>query len=174
MSSWPTVRRRGVARRLGLSVVVLVRVRVVAMGVSNLLVVDAGFRRPAPRSFLNHRGPPARRLGRRARGGTRGNDHRKERDMATRNGSAEWHGDLQGGSGQITVGNGVHTGPYSFKSRFEDGEGTNPEELISAALAGCFSMALGNILAEAGHTAESISTSARAQLRPVDGVPTIT
>ena len=95
--------------------------------------------------------------------------------MATRNGSAVWHGDLQSGDGRITVGNGVHEGPYSFKSRFEEGEqGTNPEELLSAALAGCFSMALGNILAEAGHPPESIRTSARAQLRPVDGTPTIT
>ncbi len=95
--------------------------------------------------------------------------------MATRNGSAEWNGDLKSGSGSITVGNGAHTGPYSAKSRFEEGEeGTNPEELLSAALAGCFSMALSNILTEAGHPPESIRTSARAQLRPVDGAPTIT
>lgn len=95
--------------------------------------------------------------------------------MATRNGSAEWNGDLQSGSGNITVGNGAHTGPYSFKSRFEEGEeGTNPEELLSAALAGCFSMALSLILTEAGHPPDSIRTSARAQLRPVDGSPTIT
>ena len=95
--------------------------------------------------------------------------------MATRNGSAEWHGDLQSGSGNITVGNDAHTGPYSFKSRFEEGEqGTNPEELLSAALAGCFPMALSNILTEDGHPPESIRTSARAQLRPVDGAPTIT
>ncbi len=94
--------------------------------------------------------------------------------MATRNGSAEWHGDLQSGNGQVTVGNGAHTGPYSFKSRFEDGEGTNPEELIAAAEAACFSMALSLILTEAGNPPESIRTSARAQLRPVDGAPTIT
>jgi osmotically inducible protein OsmC len=94
--------------------------------------------------------------------------------MATRNGSAEWHGDLQSGNGQVTVGNGAHTGPYSFKSRFEDGEGTNPEELIAAAEAACFSMALSLILTEAGSPPESIRTSARAQLRPVDGAPTIT
>jgi osmotically inducible protein OsmC len=94
--------------------------------------------------------------------------------MATRNGSAEWHGNLEQGSGQITVGNGAHTGPFSYKSRFEDGDGTNPEELLAAALAGCFSMALSLILGEAGHPPDSIRTSARAQLRPVDGAPTIT
>ncbi len=95
--------------------------------------------------------------------------------MATRNGSAVWSGDLQNGSGTITVGNDAHSGPYSFKSRFEEGEqGTNPEELLSAALAGCFSMALSLILTEAGHPPDSIRTSARAQLRPVDGAPTIT
>ena len=94
--------------------------------------------------------------------------------MATRNGSAEWNGDLQSGAGNITVGNGAHTGPYSYKSRFEEGEdGTNPEELLAAALAGCFSMALSLILANAGHPPDSIRTSARAQLRPVDGAPTI-
>jgi len=94
--------------------------------------------------------------------------------MATRNGSAEWHGDLQSGNGQVTVGNGVHSGPYTHKSRFEEGEGTNPEELIAAAEAACFSMWLSNVLAEAGTPVESVSTTARAQLRPVDGVPTIT
>jgi lipoyl-dependent peroxiredoxin len=94
--------------------------------------------------------------------------------MATRNGSAEWQGSLQEGSGTVTVGNGVHTGPYSFHSRFEDGDGTNPEELLAAAEAACFSMALSLILGNAGHTPESIRTSARAQLRNVDGQPTIT
>ena len=95
--------------------------------------------------------------------------------MATRNGSAEWRGDLQGGSGRVTVGNSAHTGAYSAKSRFEEGEdGTNPEELLAAGLAACFSMALSNTLAEAGHTPESVNTTARAQLRPVDGAPTIT
>src|SRR4028119_2474106 len=70
--------------------------------------------------------------------------------MATRNGNAEWKGDLKGGSGDLTVGNGVFSGQYSFSSRFEEGEGTNPEELIAAGHAACFSMALANILAEAG------------------------
>lgn len=93
--------------------------------------------------------------------------------MATRNGSAEWRGDLKGGSGTLRVGDGVFEGPYSFSSRFEDGEGTNPEELLAAAHAGCFSMALSLILGEDGHTPESLRAQARVQLRNVDGVPTI-
>jgi lipoyl-dependent peroxiredoxin len=95
--------------------------------------------------------------------------------MATRNGSAEWQGSLNEGSGTVTVGNGVYTGEYSFKSRFEEGEeGTNPEELLAAAEAACFSMALSLILGNEGHEPESIRTSARCQLRNVDGQPTIT
>jgi lipoyl-dependent peroxiredoxin len=93
--------------------------------------------------------------------------------MPTRNGSAEWRGDLQSGSGDLTVGNGVFEGAYSFASRFEEGEGTNPEELIAAAHASCFAMALSNILAENGHTATSVNASARVGLRNVDGAPTI-
>jgi osmotically inducible protein OsmC len=93
--------------------------------------------------------------------------------MATRNGSAEWRGDLQGGSGDLTVGNGVFEGKYSFASRFEEGEGTNPEELIAAAHAACFAMAFSNILASNGHTADSVRANARVQLRNVDGAPTI-
>jgi lipoyl-dependent peroxiredoxin len=93
--------------------------------------------------------------------------------MATRNGSAEWRGDLQGGSGELTVGDGVFQGEYSFKSRFEEGDGTNPEELIAAAHASCYAMAFSNILAEHGHQPESVKASARVQLRPVDGAPTI-
>jgi lipoyl-dependent peroxiredoxin len=93
--------------------------------------------------------------------------------VATRNGSAEWRGDLQGGSGDLTVGDGVFSGAYSFASRFEEGEGTNPEELIAAAHAACFSMAFANILAEHGHAPESIRTTAKVHLRNVDGAPTI-
>jgi osmotically inducible protein OsmC len=93
--------------------------------------------------------------------------------MATRNGSAEWQGDLKGGSGSLRVGDGVFEGNYSFTSRFEEGEGTNPEELIAAAHASCFSMALSNILAEHGHPPESVKTEARVHLRNVDGAPTI-
>jgi lipoyl-dependent peroxiredoxin len=93
--------------------------------------------------------------------------------MATRNGSAEWRGDLRGGGGDLTVGDGVFKGAYSFSSRFEEGEGTNPEELIAAAHAACFSMALSNILAEHGHAPDSVRTIARVHLRPTDAGPTI-
>jgi lipoyl-dependent peroxiredoxin len=95
--------------------------------------------------------------------------------MAVRNGSAEWHGDLQSGSGTVTVGNGVFEGAYSYESRFGEGqEGTNPEQLIAAAHAACFTMALSNILSGAGHAPESVRTGARVQLRNVDGAPTLT
>jgi osmotically inducible protein OsmC len=93
--------------------------------------------------------------------------------MATRNGSARWTGDLGSGSGRLTVGDGAWVSPYSFASRFEDGAGTNPEELIAAAHSGCFSMALCHVLTEAGHPPRSIETLARVHLRNVDGAPTI-
>jgi lipoyl-dependent peroxiredoxin len=93
--------------------------------------------------------------------------------MATRNGSAEWKGDLKGGGGTVRVGDGVFEGAYSFSSRFEEGEGTNPEELIAAAHAACFAMALSNMLAEDGHVPDSVNATAKVQLRPVDGAPTI-
>src|ERR671923_1997970 len=93
--------------------------------------------------------------------------------MATRNGSAEWRGDLRGGEGELTVGDGVFKGSYSFSSRFEEGEGTNPEELIAAAHAACFTMALSNILAEHGHGPESVRTVAKVHLRQKDQGPTI-
>jgi osmotically inducible protein OsmC len=93
--------------------------------------------------------------------------------MATRNGSAEWKGDLKGGGGTVKVGEGAFEGAYSFSSRFEEGEGTNPEELIAAAHASCFAMALSNMLAEDGHVADSVRARAEVQLRNVDGLPTI-
>lgn len=93
--------------------------------------------------------------------------------MATRNGSAQWNGNLKDGSGTVTVGDGVWNGDYSFASRFEEGDGTNPEELIAAAHAGCFSMALSAQLAAAGHAPNSVKTTARVQIRNVDGLPTI-
>ena len=93
--------------------------------------------------------------------------------MTARNGSAEWHGDLEGGSGRITVGEGIFEGAYSYASRFAEGEGTNPEQLIAAAHAGCFTMALANILSAAGHAPRSVRTSARVQLRNIDGAPTL-
>ena len=93
--------------------------------------------------------------------------------MATRNGSAEWKGDLQGGTGELTVGDGVFSGAYSFSSRFEEGEGTNPEELIAGAHAACLAMALSNDLAGHGHPPDSVKVQARVHLRNVDGAPTI-
>ena len=95
--------------------------------------------------------------------------------MATRNGSAHWEGDLQSGKGRVTVGDGVFEGNYSFKTRFEDEEGgTNPEELLAASHAGCFTMALSLLLTNEGHPPQALDTSARAQLRNVEGAPTIT
>jgi osmotically inducible protein OsmC len=94
--------------------------------------------------------------------------------MAGRNGSAEWRGDLQSGGGTVKVGDGVFEGTYSFKSRFEDGQGTNPEQLIAAAHAACFTMALSSILSTAGHTPESVNTTANVTLRFIDNAPTLT
>jgi lipoyl-dependent peroxiredoxin len=93
--------------------------------------------------------------------------------MTTRNGSAEWRGDLKGGDGDLTVGDGVFKGTYSFSSRFEEGQGTNPEELIAAAHAACFTMALSNILAEHGHSPDSVRTVAKVHLRQKEEGPTI-
>ena len=93
--------------------------------------------------------------------------------MPTRSGSAVWKGDLQGGEGNLTVGDGVFEGAYSFKSRFEEGEGTNPEELIAAAHAACFAMAFSNELASNGHTPDAVEASARVVLKEVDGAPTL-
>jgi osmotically inducible protein OsmC len=93
--------------------------------------------------------------------------------MATRNGSAEWRGELADGSGELTVGEGAWRGEYSFASRFEEGEGTNPEELLAAAHAACFSMALAGILGEHGHQPRSVRSTARVHLRNVGGQPTI-
>ena len=95
--------------------------------------------------------------------------------MAQRNGSAQWRGDLQNGSGTVTVGSGVFEGAYSFDSRFGEGTGggTNPEQLIAAAHAACFSMALSNILSTGGHVPESVRTQAHVDLRFIDGAPTL-
>ncbi len=88
-------------------------------------------------------------------------------------GSAEWRGDLPTGAGTFTAGDTIQGG-YTFKSRFEDGPGSNPEQLIAAAHAACFSMALSNLLATSGHPPDSVHTDATVILRPVDGAPTIT
>jgi lipoyl-dependent peroxiredoxin len=92
--------------------------------------------------------------------------------MMPAKGSAEWKGDLRAGSGTFTAGDSI-SGGYTFKSRFEDGPGSNPEQLIAAAHAACFSMALSNGLAEAGTPPESVQTDATVTLRLVDGAPTI-
>jgi len=80
--------------------------------------------------------------------------------MPTRSAHAEWNGSISEGSGKMAFGSGAFEGPYSFKSRMEEGPGTNPEELIGAAHAGCFSMALSVVLGAEGHEPESIKTDA--------------
>jgi osmotically inducible protein OsmC len=84
--------------------------------------------------------------------------------MATRTAEAIWRGDLKTGQGTVTLGSGAFQGEYSFPSRFESGRGTNPEELIGAAHAGCFSMALAAGLTGAGHPPARVQTSARVHL----------
>ena len=91
--------------------------------------------------------------------------------MTARNGSAEWRGDVKSGSGTVTVGNGVFEGAYSYGWRFGEEEGTNPEQLIAAVQAACFTMSLSSILAAAGHAPELVCTNARVHLRHVDGAP---
>jgi osmotically inducible protein OsmC len=89
--------------------------------------------------------------------------------MATRNGSAVWEGTLREGKGTVKLGSGAFEGPYSFSSRFEEGAGTNPEELIGAAHAGCFSMALSAGLSKAGISPGRIATTAKVHLGQVEG-----
>lgn len=84
--------------------------------------------------------------------------------MAVRNASAVWSGGLQDGAGTVRLGSGAFEGRYSFSSRFEEGTGTNPEELIGAAHAGCFSMALAAGLGRAGFAPKRVATSARVHL----------
>lgn len=81
-----------------------------------------------------------------------------------RTATAEWKGDLMGGGGTVALGSGAFEGAYSFATRFEDKPGANPEELLGAAHAGCFSMALANSLAKAGFTATSVKTTASVHL----------
>ena len=89
--------------------------------------------------------------------------------MLTRKAKGVWEGDLVRGKGTMKFGSGAFEGPYSFLSRFKDGSGTNPEELIAAAHAGCFSMALSNMLAEAGFTPTRVKTKALVRMDNVDG-----
>jgi lipoyl-dependent peroxiredoxin len=93
--------------------------------------------------------------------------------MSVREAHARWEGNLRDGNGSMRLGSGAFEGQYSFKSRFEEGTGTNPEELIGAAHAGCFSMAFANMLSEAGHVPSRIATQARVHLERVEGKPTI-
>jgi osmotically inducible protein OsmC len=84
--------------------------------------------------------------------------------MAIRTATAEWNGDLPSGTGTFESSSGAIGGRYSAQSRFEEGDGTNPEELIAAAHASCFSMALSGVLDQGGTTAESIRTEAKVQI----------
>ena len=88
--------------------------------------------------------------------------------MPTRNGSARWESSLQDGKGTVSTESGAVDLPYSFSSRFEDGTGTNPEELIAAAHAGCYSMALSNELGKADHVPDWVETSATVHLEKDD------
>ena len=89
--------------------------------------------------------------------------------------SAVWKGDLKGGEGQInTKSNALKEASYTFKTRFEGADGTNPEELVAAAHASCYSMALSNILATSDMTPESVATTATVTLEMLDGGPTVT
>src|SRR3977135_1655790 len=89
--------------------------------------------------------------------------------MATRTGEAQGEGTLKEGKGSMALGSGAFQGQYSFASRFESGAGTNPEELIGAAHAGCFSMALTAALGRAGFPPKRASTSAGVHLDQVEG-----
>jgi lipoyl-dependent peroxiredoxin len=94
--------------------------------------------------------------------------------MPVRTAEAQWKGSLQEGSGTMRLGSGAFEGPYSFASRFENGSGTNPEELIGAAHAGCFSMALSGALSRAGHAPTRVHTSARVHIERGDAGFSIT
>jgi osmotically inducible protein OsmC len=94
--------------------------------------------------------------------------------MPTRSADATWEGNLPDGKGTMRLESGAYEGAYSFGSRFEEGEGSNPEELIAAAHAGCYSMALSNVLAEAGYDPESVDTTADVTLRMLENGPAIT
>lgn len=84
--------------------------------------------------------------------------------MTTRTSSAEWKGTLKEGAGTMKLASGAYEGPYTFASRFESGKGTNPEELIGAAHAGCYSMFLSALLSNAGFTPTHIATTATVHL----------
>jgi osmotically inducible protein OsmC len=93
--------------------------------------------------------------------------------MPVRTANAEWKGTLKEGSGVVKTETGVLESAYSFASRFETGVGTNPEELVGAAHAACYSMFLASLLGKAGHPADSVKTIAKVYLATGDGGPTI-
>src|SRR4051794_20587538 len=88
--------------------------------------------------------------------------------MPIRSAEAVWEGDLQGGKGSMRFGSGAFDGQYSFSSRFEEGSGTNPEELIAAAEAGCFSMALSGALGRNGTPPTKVETTAKVHLEKAE------
>ncbi len=94
--------------------------------------------------------------------------------MAVRKSSAVWEGGLRDGKGKVRLGSGAFEGSYSFASRFEEGRGTNPEELIAAAHAGCFSMALAGGLGEQGYPPKRIATTAQVTIENTPSGFTIT
>lgn len=94
--------------------------------------------------------------------------------MPTKKADAVWKGDLKSGKGTMKLGSGAYEGSYTFASRFENGEGTNPEELIGAAHAGCYAMAFSNELAKAGFTPNSMDVHADVTLEVTDDGPAIT
>ncbi len=89
--------------------------------------------------------------------------------MAVRSATAKWAGTLKEGTGNLKLGSGAYEGQYSFSTRFEDGTGTNPEEMLGAAHAACYAMALNVGMEREGITAESVETTARVHLTPKDG-----
>ncbi len=94
--------------------------------------------------------------------------------MPTRSADAQWEGNLPDGNGTMTLESGAYEGAFSYLSRFEDGAGSNPEELIAAAHAGCFSMAFSNVLDEEGYDPASVETTAEVTLRMLEDGPAIT
>ena len=88
--------------------------------------------------------------------------------MPKRKAEARWDGSLESGQGTMRMASGAYEGPYSFQSRFEEGDGTNPEELIAAAHAGCFSMAFSGELGRAGYEAESVETNATVHIEKAE------
>ncbi|MGD2069150.1 MAG: OsmC family peroxiredoxin [Gemmatimonadota bacterium] len=94
--------------------------------------------------------------------------------MPVRTARAEWNGNLKEGTGSVRTESGAVDGPYNFPSRFEEGDQTNPEELVGAAHAACFAMALSNILASHGHDPRSVRATAKVRLEVKEGGAAIT